>query len=271
MRVSGLLLTVFFVLTPCVVAIDLVAWQCYRYGVPGCSRLPDQLNFLAALDPGQRIAFATVVPMAAVALLWWLSKASLARYESVVDPLDKPPALSSTQILLHPKLWNGTARTLRLQRYHLTAGIATVIAFTGVHVLRVDHARLQNGWAVLLWATSALSLVLLLVSALAVTITHHDDVEPVAASRRRLPGPGGRHGGLRGRGRRVRRAPGRPVDEPPDPGAHERGLRLHRPQHLADRRLRRPHRAAPERLLRWPDEGRLGGADRLRHARLPSP
>ncbi len=39
-RVSGLLLTVFFVLTPCVVAIDLVAWQCYRYAVPGCSQLP---------------------------------------------------------------------------------------------------------------------------------------------------------------------------------------------------------------------------------------
>ncbi len=188
-RVSGLLLTVFLVLAPCVVAIDLVAWQCYRYGVPGCSRLPDQLNFLAALDPGQRIAFATVVPMAAIALLWWLSKASLARYESVVDPLDKPPALPSDQILLHPKLWNGTARTLRLQRYHLTAGIATVIAFTGVHLLRVDHVGLQNGWALLLWATSALSLVLLLVSVLAVTITHTDDVEPVAASRRRLPGP----------------------------------------------------------------------------------
>ena len=51
-RVSGLLLTVFFVVTPCVIAIDMGAWQCFRFGVPGCSALPDWLNFLGGLTPG---------------------------------------------------------------------------------------------------------------------------------------------------------------------------------------------------------------------------
>ena len=80
-RVSGLLLTVFFVVTPCVVAIDMGAWQCFRYGVPGCTALPDWLNFLAGWAPGQRIALATLLPVAVVTVLWLLSKTSIKRYE----------------------------------------------------------------------------------------------------------------------------------------------------------------------------------------------
>ena len=175
-RLSGLLLTVFFVLTPCVLAIDLAAWQCYRYGVPGCSRIPDQLDFLASWEPGQRIAFATLVPLATVVVLWFLSKTSMSRYESVTDALDEPPVLSTTHILLHPRLWNGTARTQRLQRYHLTAGIATIVLFSGIHMLRA------SGGTVLLWVTFALGAVLLLLAALLVCVTHRDDVEPLVAS-----------------------------------------------------------------------------------------
>lgn len=181
-RVSGLLLTVFFVLTPCVLAIDLAAWQCYRYGVPGCSRIPDQLNFLAGWTPGQRIALATVVPMAAVAVLWLLSKTSMSRYERVKDALDSPPVLSTRHILLHPKLWNGTARTQRLQRFHLTAGIATVIAFSGFHMLHAARFPRPGGWALLLWATVILGALLLLLAGLLVAVTHEDDVEPLVAS-----------------------------------------------------------------------------------------
>ncbi len=181
-RASGLLLTVFFVLTPCVLAIDLLAWQCYRYGVPGCSRIPEQLNFLASWTPGQRIALATLVPMAAVAVWWYLSKTSMSRYESVRDALDKPPVLSTRHILLHPNLWNGTERTRRLQRYHLTAGVATIIAFSGIHVLRAAEYPPPWGWTMLLWATVGLGLLLLLLAALLVTVTHEDDVEPLITS-----------------------------------------------------------------------------------------
>lgn len=181
-RVSGLLLTVFFVLTPCVLAMDLGAWQCFRYGVPSCSRIPTQLDFLARWSPGQRLAGASLVPMLALGVLWLLSKKSLSRYEETIDPLDSPPALPSQHVLLHPKLWNGTARTLRLQRYHLTAGTATVVAFSGVHLLIADHASLWSWRGGLLWVTCLLGFALLLGSIVAVTLTHPDDVEPLTAS-----------------------------------------------------------------------------------------
>ena len=157
-RVSGLLLTVFFVVTPCVIAVDMGAWQCFRYGVPGCSALPDWLNFLGGLDPGQRIALATAVPMALVTVLWLLSRTSISRYESVVaaESQAAPTSDSSDQVLLHPHLWDGSERTLRLQRFHLSAAVATVIAFTGVHLL---HA----GWGSLtFWSASGLALSLML-------------------------------------------------------------------------------------------------------------
>ena len=143
-------------LTPCVLAIDLAAWQCYRYGVPGCSRIPEQLDFLAGWEPGQRMALATLVPMLAVAVLWLLSKTSMSRYERVKDALDSPPVLSTEHVLLHPKLWNGTARTQRLQRLHLAAGVATVVAFSGVHMLHATRFPEPTGWALLLWLTVAL-------------------------------------------------------------------------------------------------------------------
>ncbi len=181
-RVSGLLLTVFFILTPCVLAIDLGAWQCYRYGVPGCSRIPDQLDFLGGWEPGQRLALATLLPMAAVAMLWLLSKTSMARYESVSDALDSPPVLSTQHVLLHPQLWNGTTRTLRLQRLHLTAGIATVVAFSGIHLLRATGFPAPWGWSLLLWATVAMSALLLLLAAALVCVTHPDDVEPLTVT-----------------------------------------------------------------------------------------
>ncbi len=181
-RVSGLLLTVFFVLTPCVLAIDLAAWQCFRYGVPGCTRIPDQLDFLATWDPGQRIAVATLVPIAAIVVLWFLSKTSMSRYESVTDALDSPPVLSTSQILLHPSLWNGTARTQRLQRFHLVAGIATVISFSGIHLLHATHFPAPTGWALLLWATVAMGGLLLLLAVLLVGVGHENDVEPHVSS-----------------------------------------------------------------------------------------
>lgn len=181
-RLSGLLLTVFFVLTPCVLAIDLAAWQCFRYGVPGCARIPGQLDFLAAWAPGQRLAVATLLPILAIGVLWLLSKTSMSRYENVDDLLDSPPVLSTRHVLLHPKLWSGTVRTQRLQRLHLTAAVATVIAFSGIHMLHATRLPRPSGWALLLWTTVLLAGLLLALTALLVTVTHEDDVEPVVAT-----------------------------------------------------------------------------------------
>lgn len=177
-RVSGVLLTVFFVLAPCVLAIDLVAWQCYRYGVPGCSGIPDQLDFVAGWTAGQRMALATVIPMATVAVLWLLSRTSLNRYESADDPDDAPPVVASRPVLVHPRLWNGPERTLRLQRLHLAAATATVVAFSGIHLLVAADLE-PAGWGLFVWATVLLAGALLLLTLTLTTVTHEHDVEPV--------------------------------------------------------------------------------------------
>jgi hypothetical protein len=182
-RVSGLLLTVFFVVVPCVVAIDMAAWQCYRYGVPGCSVVPGWLNFVAGLAPGRRIALATLVPVAVVTVLWLLSKTSIRRYESVHIPSSDPASSTPTaaewggQVLRHPHLWDGSQRTLRLQRFHLAAALATVIAFSGFHVLVAGQGRLV-GWSVLaLLVSLLLAVALMAVAVVAVCANHPDDVE----------------------------------------------------------------------------------------------
>jgi hypothetical protein len=180
-RVSGLLLTVFFVVTPCVVAIDMTAWQCFRYGVPGCSVLPDWLDFLGGWAPGQRIAFATLLPLAAIGVLWLLSRTSIKRYESVRAP-DSASAAGTAgpwdaMVLRHPHLWNGSSRTLRLQRFHLAVAFATLIAFSSVHVLAAGSGRLV-AWSVLgLVVSLLLAITLFAASVLAVCAHHRHDVE----------------------------------------------------------------------------------------------
>ena len=97
-RVSSLLHTIFMVLTPCVIAIDMVGWQCYRYGVRGCTHLPSQLNGIAAWTPTQRIALVTVLPMLLIGLLWLLSRQTLIRYEETPDnPVGAAPGMGQTR------------------------------------------------------------------------------------------------------------------------------------------------------------------------------
>lgn len=177
-RVSALLLTVFFVVTPCVVVVDMGAWQCFRYGVPGCSVLPDWLDFLGGWDPAQRIALATTVPMAAVMVLWLLSKTSIKRYESVgLEPGMAESLPVTGHVLDHPRLWDGSERTLRLQRFHLAAASAAVIAFSGIHLLAASRGHLVFLSAAGLALSLLVSAVLLAIATVAVCANHHSDVE----------------------------------------------------------------------------------------------
>ena len=136
-RWSALLLTLFLVLTPCVVAVDMVSWQCYRYDVPGCTHLPGMFHGLADLTEMQRIAVGSTVPMLLVLLLWLLSRQTLARYEEVkVGAMGVTSVTdANTLVLRDTRLWRGGTRTRRLQRIHLAAAMAMVVVFCGVHLL----------------------------------------------------------------------------------------------------------------------------------------
>jgi hypothetical protein len=173
-RVAGLVLTVFFVLTPCVVFIDLGAWQCFRYGVPSCERVPGWLDFLGGWSPAQRVGLASLAPVAGVLLLHVLSRTSLQRYEAITAAA---PSTTTALVLRHPHLWNGTQRTERLQRAHVAAGLATVVLFVSLHLQRARRPDTDpTPW---IWLPLVGGAVVLLVALVVVLVPHEHDVEPV--------------------------------------------------------------------------------------------
>ncbi len=172
-RVSGLLLTVFMVLTPCVVAIDMVAWQCYRYDTPGCTPLPDWLDFLAGFTASQRLAVGSLTPVLMIAVLWYLSRQSLTRYE---QPYVAPEPIADEQagvapLLRDPHLWRGLDRTQRLQHLHLAVALAIVVAFSGLHLITVSPQ-----WNPV-WITTVAAGLLALASIFGVSVNHTTDLE----------------------------------------------------------------------------------------------
>lgn len=170
-RVGALLLTVFMVLIPSIIGVDLVAWQCYRGGSSGCDRLPGLFDFMADLSAGQRLAVGSVLPLAFIAVLWFLSRQSLLRYEEVTYH-DKGSGTGPATVLRHHRLWNGKARTQQLQRVHLTVALGVVAGFSGYHV--VNH---KVGGGGLVWVSVVAATVPALLAALWALTLHPDDVE----------------------------------------------------------------------------------------------
>lgn len=172
-RASGLLLSVIAVLTVCFVSIDLVAWQCYRANAVACPVLPDWMDALASLEAGQRIALMSLVPLAVVTGLVALTRQSLARYEATADhpaqaSRDETHDQCADCVLEHPKMWQGERRTRHLLHLHVAAALATIVLFTGLHLLaREAPARL--------WATTvAAAVIALVVLARTLTIDEED-------------------------------------------------------------------------------------------------
>lgn len=168
-RLGALLLTVFMVLTPSLLAIDVVSWQCYRGDSPGCS-VPGVFDFMAGLGAARRLAVGCLVPIAVVGVLWALSRTTLSRYEECSsDPL---PAHGG-DVLRHRALWQGATRTRQLQQAHLAVALLVVVAFSGIHVLVVD----LEGTPPLVWLTVLLGFGL---AGLAIgwsLVLHPDDVD----------------------------------------------------------------------------------------------
>lgn len=183
-RVAGLLLTVTAVLTPCLVAVDLIAWQCFRGNTVACPVMPDWTDQLASLSTGQRLAVASLAPLAAVAAMVLVSFRTLARYEATTWGVDAPGTMSDVGILGHRRMWDGEDRTRRLQRIHIAAALATIAAFSGIHLLVVvDRYRL--------WPTTVAAGVILVAAVALVTVVDPKDLE--AETERRWSGRWTRH------------------------------------------------------------------------------
>ncbi|MGW6459579.1 hypothetical protein ACWF94_27255, partial [Streptomyces sp. NPDC055078] len=121
-RLVALSLTVLLTAAACEVALDLVAWQCA--GSDACAEERSWLGFLSSAQggwwaqPGRRLALASLVPAALVALLWYLSNRTWSAYESqrpptgedVADGARGPAAPEDTRGAEGPAGTSGTSR-----------------------------------------------------------------------------------------------------------------------------------------------------------------
>ncbi len=149
-RLVALSLTVLFTASACEVALDLTAWQCA--GSAACAAHRSWLAFLAPAhhgwwsQPGRRLALAALVPAALVALLWFLSARTWARYENQRPPGDdEEPAgpydpASPRPALARPGFWFGRRSVARLRGAHTAAGFLTIAATLAGATARHDAA-----------------------------------------------------------------------------------------------------------------------------------
>lgn len=170
-RWAGMLLTCLFVLTPCLLFVDLLAWQCFGGNANGCPRVPDWLDFLAGFNAAQRMAVASLVPLLMLGVLWGLSMQTTARYEAVKDT-ETVRDMGLGNPLRSRDMWSGEDRAQRLQHLHVSLGLATIVMFSGLQMLVTTPDT-----AGILWATTGLaSGVLALALARAYVVT--DTIEP---------------------------------------------------------------------------------------------
>ncbi|MER6618330.1 hypothetical protein [Streptomyces xantholiticus] len=177
-RLVALSLTVLLTAAACEVALDLLAWQCA--GSAECSGDRSWLGFMSAAQggwwsqPGRRLALASVVPAALVALLWYLSNRTWSAYESQRPPVGDAaddqgeeedaedaedggraasgeadcgaaddaaqPAPVVRPALGRPGFWYGRRLVARLRAAHTAAGFLTVAAGVAGAAARHDRA-----------------------------------------------------------------------------------------------------------------------------------
>jgi len=108
LRLFGLALTVTYVAWTSVIVLDLIGYQCG--GQRACRQgrwwLAPFSNHLIAPDPTRRLALAALLPLASIALLWFVARTSRDRYEGY-KPL-APPAATPTATDAGPPTETGT-------------------------------------------------------------------------------------------------------------------------------------------------------------------
>ena len=123
MRLFGLGLTVLLVSTMCTITMDLYALQCWSGGDFCRFDLP-----LGGLTPASRVALASLLPMAVLAGLWRLTKASRTHYEEYeAKGANGSGAGGATHVLARRELWRGGAMVGGLSCLHVAAGSAVVV------------------------------------------------------------------------------------------------------------------------------------------------
>jgi hypothetical protein len=126
LRLFALSITLTLVLAVVLVSMDFVGWQCVRPGW-SCSEDLSQLDFLTwqwFASPGRRLAVSAVVPVALVALLWWLARKTWRDLESTIVPA--APAEDLQTPLENRSMWNGMGPVRKLRSVHVTGALAVI-------------------------------------------------------------------------------------------------------------------------------------------------
>jgi hypothetical protein len=155
-RLFSLSLTVTLILVAVNLSTDLVGWQCG--GSPACLANHGFLHFLSTSffqPPGHRLAVATLVPLAVVALLWVLGNKSWNNYERIQVPQANSGAADrfSPPPIGERKMWNGARPVRKLRSLHVSTGFATAGIF-----LLAPLTTGRSGWRVVIIVLLALLL-----------------------------------------------------------------------------------------------------------------
>lgn len=124
-RWAGLLLTCLMVATVCGIAIDLVAWQCFRHGNTYCA---DILSPIFGRQPAvERMALASAFPLIALLGLLFLSWQTFRKTEAKEFSQPLPPTKPDPiHVLRRRGFWSGKERVFSLMLLHLAGGLCII-------------------------------------------------------------------------------------------------------------------------------------------------
>ncbi|BCW69933.1 hypothetical protein NicSoilB8_09770 [Arthrobacter sp. NicSoilB8] len=137
-RWAGLLLTCLLLGTICSIAVDLVAWQCFRHGKSWCASISVLTPIFSSSRAVERIVIASVIPLAGLAVLLALSRQSIRKTEARTPQYANPDEhIHDNQILRRPAFWQGKDRADSLLRLHAACGLCVlaISAAAPVHAL----------------------------------------------------------------------------------------------------------------------------------------
>jgi hypothetical protein len=115
-------LTATYVLSVTGVALDLVAWQCASY--ERCTYGRRAISWMGGVEPGQRIAMLALVPITAVAVMWWLAARSW-RLPEDASAKAVPGGLGAVR-LDADEFWDNRIFLGRLRALHVAIALGTI-------------------------------------------------------------------------------------------------------------------------------------------------
>ncbi|MGI5247227.1 hypothetical protein [Dactylosporangium sp. CA-139066] len=166
-RIFALSMTGSFVLSFVEISMDLVGWQCAA--LPHCLQgrwylAPLADGFLATTP--RRLAASALVPVLAIAFLWFLGRRTWQRYEAFPAATD-----GDGDGLAHPCFWNGAPLVGRLRSLHIAFAFGTLDAV----LLAVLLPHRRDATAYTLAGATALILLACVVSVAATPVVDRDN------------------------------------------------------------------------------------------------